>query len=255
MIQDNQFDEKLLEQIKEEKISPKPRWKFIAKNSVFWILGASCLFLGSIAVSLAMHMLRSNDWSIYERIHKGAPKFLLLAIPFFWLACLIVFIVFVFYNFKNTKKGYRYSALLILLAAAAGSAVLGGAFYFMGMGEKIDDVLSQNAPFYDRVINPRVRFWFNPEEGRLAGLIVAQIAEDEFIVIDQLKHEWTVSAQGAKRPPENMIIIGKPARFLGQKISDNEFKAEEILPMMRAGRKFFNRFGLPHMPPANMQCR
>lgn len=255
MINNNQFDQKLLDQIKDKKISPKPKWAFAAKNYVIWLIGLLSLLLGSLSVSLAMHMLRFNDWSSSERIHKGAPEYLLLAIPFFWIICLIVFTVLVYYNFKNTKKGYRYSSALIILAAVAGSILLGNAFYFTGLGQKIDDALSERAPFYDRIINPRVRFWSNPEEGRLAGLIVKQTGEDNFIIIDLSKHEWLVYAQGAKQPPEDMIIIGKPARFLGQKLSDNEFKAEEILPMMRSGRRFFNRFGPPPTPPANTRRR
>lgn len=242
MIQDKNFDQELLDKIKDKKIEPKPKWQFLLKDYIIWVAGFISLLIGAIAVSLVIHMIFSDDLNIYRRFGKVQPlEFLLLSVPFFWLLCLLIFIALVYYDIKHTKKGYRYSAPIILVITIIASIVLGTGFYYFGFGQKIDDILGQRAPFYDRIINPHIRFWSNPEGGRLSGLVVAQTPESKIILVDEGGKEWSVSLEDTKRDVKPDIKNGKPMRFLGQKTSDYEFKALEILPV-NVGRGYFKRF-------------
>jgi len=247
MALDNNFGEELLHKIKDEKIQPKPRWKFLLKNYFIWSLGIFSLLLGTIAMSLIFFMLRYNDADIYGRAGGQLWEKLLLIIPFFGIVCLIFFIFIVLYYFKHTKKGYRYSSFIILSAVISFSVILGVFFYIVGMGEITDNVLGRNVPFYDKIINPRVDFWSQPESGRLMGLIKSQAGLDEYILIDRNKKEWKVLLPEIGSNSDDELELNRSARFLGKVQSENEFSATEILPVMPPGREFFGRFG--NLPP------
>ncbi|MFH1030881.1 MAG: hypothetical protein V1770_06535 [bacterium] len=237
MIQNNDFDKKLLDTIKEKKMFPKPRWRFMLKNYFIWIAGGLSLILGATSVSLIIYVGRFDDWSIYQKIGKGIPKFILLGIPFFWLLCLALFVYLVYLNFKKTKTGYRYSIFAILMGAISLSVLFGFVFYYTGLSRRIDDIFGRKAPFYDR-INPHIRLWSKPEEGRLSGLVLSK--DDDFVmVVDRLGKEWEVSSKDFYNREE--IQIGESVRFVGEKISNNKFRAAEILPV-RSGRGYYERF-------------
>lgn len=241
-------NQEVFDRIKAEHIVPKPRWQFLVRNYAIWTAGFFALLFGAISVALTLNMILHNDLAVLPRFGNRQLELLLLAIPFFWLICLAVFIVLIYINVKHTKKGYRYSLPMILLFTILANLVLGGSFYLLGLGEKVDDLLSRHAPFYDQVIDPRVRFWSNPVEGRLSGLIIAVNNGDEYRLVDLKREEWLVFTKGAKKGPGAELLLNQPARFIGHMTADHGFSAEEILSV-RSGRGFFNRFGPNSAPP------
>lgn len=247
------FNAKLLGKIKGEKISPKPRWQFLLKNYMIWASGLIALLIGAAAISVMIYLFKYNDWDLYKLAHKTFGEFFLLTLPYFWFIFLAFFFLVVYYNFKHTKGGYRYPIYIIAVASVAASVVLGFSFYAVGLGEKIDDVLGRKAPFYDRFINRNLDFWSSPEEGRLAGLIVASSEEDYFILVDRRSGEWAVVYQPENAQPFFEIMIGQPVRMIGHKTGDHEFRAVRLWPMVPA-HGFFDRFDrddrpLPPLPP------
>lgn len=234
---DKNFGEEILHKIKDENIQPKPKWQFLLKNYVVWGMGVFSLFFGSISMSLIFFMLRYNNWEVYGRADSDFWEVIFLAVPLFWIACLTLFTVVVWYNVKHTKTGYRYSPVLIIAVVIVASVIFGGIFFAVGVDEKIDDVLGRRAPFYNQIINPHIDFWFSPAKGRLTGLIVAQTNIDQYTLVDQGKNEWQVLTQNTKKNSEAELKIGRPARLLGLVQSDHIFVAKEVLSM-RPGEGF-----------------
>lgn len=241
---DKNFGEELLHKIKDEKIKPKPRWQFLLKNYVVWGFGVLALVFGALSTSIIFFMLRLSELENFGRAGAGPFDFLIFIIPLFWIICLAVFTAIVFYNFKHTKKGYQYSPLLILGGVISASILIGGLLFAMGFGKKVDDALGEHVPFYDRVMNPHIRFWSDPEHGRLMGLVAGSSKDEEYFLVDMDHKRWIVYTKDAKKIRDAKIEVGRPARFLGQKKSDNEFKAGEVLPDP-PGRGFFNRLQQP----------
>jgi hypothetical protein len=248
MMEEQKFDDKILERIKAEKIEPKSKWRFIFKNYAVWLLGLVFIALGSLAFSLIFQILRGDIRPLPGQ-GEGVMRAVIMTVPIFWLLCLAAFTALAFYNFKNTKKGYRYSAAIVAIVAICLSAVLGGLFHFSGVGERVDYALGRKAPFYDKVLNPRVGLWSEVENGRLSGLVVSGDVRDFFVLVDKEQAEWGVSSVGAKIDHPEELTVGRPLRVLGRKTGDNSFVAEEILPMF-SGRGFFGRHGMsmPHQP-------
>ncbi|MEA3398462.1 MAG: hypothetical protein U9R06_01830 [Patescibacteria group bacterium] len=253
MFDKKDFSKELLEKIKSKKLTPRPKWHFLLKDYMVWGIGAISLIIGAMAFSVIIYMLKYNDWDIYDRISDSFLSFIFLTLPYFWLIFLAVFIFIVYYNLKHTKKGYRYSLPIVLVISVSSSILLGSMFFAIGLGETIDDVLGSKMPLYERIINHRMQFWAHPEEGRLSGLVVSQISENEIIVLNQQMLKWNALLNDVKRPKDFEIIIGRPIRLIGKKINNNVFRAIEILPV-GPGRGFLMRDrgmlspGLPKPP-------
>ncbi len=235
----NNFDQKLVNKIKEEHITPRPRWHFLLKDYVVKLTGILALLVGAAAVSVMIYLLKYNDWEIREETHKNIWEFFLLTLPYFWLILLAFFIFLLYYNLQHTKRGYRYPVWFIASAAFLASIILGSIFYLAGLGEKIDLVLGEKAPLYEKVINRHFDFWFNPSEGRLIGVVLLKSNEQSFVLLDPSGTEWQVTAKEGDFPVE-LLRVQQPVNLTGEITSDNKFTAENIHPV-KPGRGFWSR--------------
>ncbi len=237
------LQQQILAKIKDESLSPKPRWHFLLKERLVWTFGALALSVGAAAVSVMLYLAKSNEWFILADSDRGLAAWLLLSLPYFWLVFLALFLWLLSYNLKHTRSGYRYPTILIALAAILASVILGGAFFALGLGAKIDDILGRQAPLYDRVFNPHIDLWSRPEEGRLSGLVVALTGEEHFLLADRDRGEWRVN----NNDNDDLVVIGQPIRVVGKISGDREFTASKIL-IMKPGRSFFKRLNDDMIP-------
>lgn len=248
-LEDKNFVENVLHKIKEEKITPKPKWQFLFKNSLIWTLGIIALILGAISTSLVFYMVTGEDVGLGR---NGGSIFeaLLFVVPFFWLICLAIFALAVFYYIKHTKKGYKYSARTIILAIVVISVVFGGALSALGVDRVIDDVLGEKAPMYDRVINPRMDYWSNPTSGRLMGMVVSEEKPITYYLVDRNGEAWVTQVQ--EEEEGDKIEVGYPVRLVGEKTGDHSFMIKEVMSV-GPGRGFFKR-PMPEMCNKNKPC-
>lgn len=253
-MENNKLANKLLDSIKEENITPKPRWVFLFRNYFLWGVSGAFVLVGGISVSVIIYVSRYSEWGVYRQLTDGWPEFLLLVLPVFWLVLLGLAVALVVYDLKHTKKGYKYSLTTVATTVILASALLGVFFFYTGMGRAIDNVLGSRAPYYSQVINPRVGFWCQPDQGRLAGIIASIVNEDEFILGGCLKRSWTVEIGGQmenspsrQKNNSSYIKVGVPVRVIGQRTSEAGFTAREILPMHMGGNFFRHHMEMRHM--------
>lgn len=240
MINNEKFDQELLEKIKEKKSDQKSKWHFLLKNYVIWAVGILALIIVGLAFSVIIYLLKYNDWSAHRQINASFLEFALLTLPYFWVLFLALFIWFVNYNIKHTKKGYRYPVPIIILITVVISILLGGLFFRVGLCEVIDDVLGERAPFYEKIFNRQADFWSQPESGRLAGLVLSKSGDAEFTVLDIKQNKWTVQFKQNENFPPVEIQIGKPIMIVGKKIGEDIFSAKRVMSV-GPGRRFFMR--------------
>ena len=96
------LEEKIINLIKNKKIQPEPKWKFLIKNYSWWLAGIISIIIGSISSAVVFYMLFNNDWDIYQKTGSSLLSFILISLPYFWLICLIIFILLADYYLKNT---------------------------------------------------------------------------------------------------------------------------------------------------------
>jgi heme/copper-type cytochrome/quinol oxidase subunit 2 len=243
-LEDKNFVENVLHKIKEEKIMPKPKWQFLLKNSLLWGLGIIALILGAVSTSLVFYMVTGEDNGL-GRNGGSILESLLFIIPFFWIICLTIFALAVFYYIKHTKKGYKYSAKTIIVGIFVISLAFGGALSALGVDQLIDDVLGENAPMYDRVINPRLDYWSNPANGRLTGMVVSEEKPVTYYLVDRNGETWVTQIQN--EDDAGKIKVGHPVKLIGEKIGDHSFTIKEVMSI-GPGRGFFKRPMSPMTP-------
>jgi hypothetical protein len=236
-----EFGPKLLEKIKEEKMSPKPRWQFLLQKYVVWGAGLLSLIIGGLATSVIIYFVNDNNSSIYQKMDGSWLKFIFLTLPYFWLIFLALFIFVFYYNLKHNGKGYRYPVLAMAAVSVFLSLFFGAIFFQLGAGRLIDDLIGEHLPLYSQVLNRQLVFWNAPDEGRLTGLVVLQTSNTEFILLDIDRQTWQVMAAPDQYFLPGIIIAGKPIRVIGVKTGDYIFQAQDVMPV-GPGRRFFHHF-------------
>jgi len=249
---EKEFEQKLVDKIQADNLSPKPRWHFLLKNYVIWVAGLLALLTGALAVSVIIYLLRYNGWEMQEGTHKSLIEFFLLTLPYFWIVFSGIFIFILYYNLKHTKKGYRYPAYLIVLVVILASIILGGAFYSLGIGQKIDNILGERAPFYGQVFNRQITFWFNPDEGRLVGIISSEVEADNFDLVDPSGNVWKILGRRDElnHLPPDFLRLGEPVNIIGSVVAESQFKAD-VIRLLVPGRGFFSR---PNIREGHEKC-
>lgn len=239
-----QFDDKILQKLKEEQVRPRARWLFAAKNISLWSVAIFFSLLSSVCVALVLHL----QHFLSDDLMRPVPIFIrtvLSTLPIFWLSCLAISVLASYFIFRQTKKGYRLTALMLVGLGLVSSSLIGLFLYIVGVGGYLDDRLAERAPYYERVMNPHLPFWSNPAKGRLAGLLVSHPELDRCMVVDREQKEWTVTLPA--NIESDVLQVGRPARFEGTQVAEAVFEATAVAEM-EAGRAFFKRMN-DHMGP------
>ena len=241
------ISKKILNTIKEKKILPKPRWEFVLKNYFVWSIGILALIVGSLAFSVIIYMSKYNDWDVYQSIESNLVKFILMTLPYFWLICLILFIIVAFYNFKHTKKGYRFNLTTIIIAIISISLLSGVLLYNFGLGHAIDKLSTERLPFYEKLMNNRRAIWQNPNKGFLICEVIEVVDDKNIITEDPTGNIWNIIIKDTLPNFSNIIQKGDKVKIIGEKQNDNLFYAKMIMPVRPPMETWFNaRRPMPH---------
>ncbi|MEA3272642.1 MAG: hypothetical protein U9P90_03155 [Patescibacteria group bacterium] len=232
------LSDKILEKIKETRIAPKSRWKFLLKNYLVWASGILFLIIGSMSVAVIIYIVRNNDWDISSQITNSLAKFILITLPYFWIIFLIIFSVVIYFNFKQTKRGYKYPSYVIVLGVALISVVFGTMFYNVGLGQAIENVVSEKVPIYRNHLDLRAKVWDQPEKGLLRG-VVEKVNEENLHIKNFEGKIWVIKNKLRK---ENFNFKkGEHLKILGEKINDENFDANDIRPFLKKRKNLIQR--------------
>jgi len=256
----SEITNEVLEKIKQDKIQPRPRWEFLMKDYVVWSLFAIFVVLGGLAVSVIIFMLTSHDWDIYRYLDKSFIEYFLLSVPYFWIILIFGILAIAWLDFRNTKKGYKYDFAKIGLINIVASILLGVVFYYSGVGLKIEQVFSDNLPFY-QAIHPmrKADVWENPDKGLLIGEITDIIDDQTFNLRDLNNENWIVSCikclwRGGLKKEQGMVV-----KVLGEKTSEDTFQVFDVRPWRvdcdqsenNLDTNHCRSIGMPPPPPKN----
>lgn len=223
----NNVSQKAFKAIKIKKIKPRPRWEFLLKDYVVWVIFGLAVLIGSLSVSIIIFMIRSSGWDSIARFNSFKP--MLANIPYFWILILAIFLFLAYYNFKHTKGGYKYNPYLIIIISVLISAVLGSVVYGMGGGKKMEEIFYHKLPIYQKIMNQGARIWISPQEGRLAGVVMGKY-DINFALKDFSGKVWIVVLRDEGVENQDSIKMGNRVKILGEQISENKFEADFIRP-------------------------
>jgi hypothetical protein len=230
------FQDKILAALKKQDITPKPKWTFLLKDSIIWISAGCIILLGALATATSIAIITMHDLDIAEKLEHSKAGFIIISLPYAWILLIMLFIFIAEYNIRHTKQGYKYTLPLLAGSVIVLSFVGGILLYTIGIGHRVDDIMSQHMPAYETYGNRRAIHLHNPNQGVLAGKIISQ-DEDTWQLIDITLQTWLVDVEDAEILGKEHILTGKPVRIVGEQKDDHHFEAEQILPM-RPPRNF-----------------
>lgn len=215
--------EKVLKNIEQHHITPKPKWVFSLQNVAIWFSSVVFLLIGGFAFSVVIYMLLESDWRVYQNMNNNVWGFTLLVLPYFWILVLAGLVVLAHYNLKNTKSGYRHRLSVIVLFVFVISMVIGSALYLMGVGRAIDEKFADRMPMYEEFINKMnrdKRIWMNPERGLLGGMIVSVENANQIKVSDFNNDVWVVNGDNETMFEGFEIGANRAVKIIGSEVPD-----------------------------------
>jgi len=225
-----------LKTIEEKNITPEPRWHFLFKEYAFRFLFVVSTILGGFAVTTMIFILNGYDWDIYKYLNKSQFEYILAAIPYLWIATFILFVVLAYYNFKNTRSGYKHEVLKLVLASVLISMAMGTIFFAAGLDSEIHETFSEQVPFYEALIYDKDDIWNNAEQGLLSGEVMEVKNRQEFILKDFGGHLWQIDEKGLGTTTSS-VQKGSEIKLIGDLDGGNIFFVKEIRPWHCCGEK------------------
>ncbi|NTW52051.1 MAG: hypothetical protein HGB22_05640 [Chlorobiaceae bacterium] len=234
----------ILDEIEKRHVVPIPRWRFILKRSVFWILAAISVLTGSISMVTAIYVFLDNDFIVdranIEMLFDQRPfmEEVVKSIPYVWLIAMSLFIIAAYYGFRHTKKGYRYTTLRVFASSMFVSLLICGVLNIFDVGKYIHRYLIENIKGYDHLVYSNEIRWAQMEKGLLGGKVIKLSISDHFIVVkDYKKRLWTVDISKAQVRPGTQLAMGRYLKITGLKTGDMTFQATSIQPWVRKPHK------------------
>ncbi len=220
--------EKVLKKIEEGKVTPKPRWWFVARRYSVWTVAVVSLVLGSLAFSLILYLLTNQDWNLRPTAGHHFLSWLLLSLPYAWIVFFLLFLAVIYFNFRQFKKGYKYPAYLVIITACVTVVLFGSVAAGLGLHRRLHTLFVNSMPFYQTIFDARVNAWERPQAGFLAGQITAGL-DDGFSLRDFRRQDWDVTMNSqTKLEDELELVVGEEVKIIGQEIGPSVFSAQEI---------------------------
>jgi len=230
-----QIGDKALQMIKQKKISPRSKWQCFLYSKIAWALSLIFIVIGSLAFSVVIYMVKNNDWDMYSHLGDSLAEFIIVTLPYFWIAFLILLVYLAFFSSKFTEEGYRYRLATLLSVGLLLNIGLGIIFYSIGFGRVIDSYLEDKVPAYHYMFINKAKMWTQPEKGLLAGLIIS-VDKNQLAIKDYTGNLWNVDlAENVLIKGRIKIAVGLKINIIGEKQDDNNFLAKEIRPLLGRG--------------------
>lgn len=220
---------KVLDEIKDKNITPKPKWQFVGRDLLFWSAFAVSVGVGAVAFSAMLDRITHIDWDIYPQLGRGPIIHVFMSLPYLWVVVVVLFSLLAIYNFRHTKEGYRYRPVVVITTSIVISIVGGTALFFAGAGGPIDERVAQRPPLAPFAFEHPRDVWCQPERGLLAGEIEAIDDEEKSFRLRDLTGEpWQVLYFRAVY--QIPLFPSEQVKIIGEIIGDHLFQAAEIRP-------------------------
>lgn len=221
------ISENILQTIKDSKVKPEPKWKFLAKSRMFLAFFGLALFVGALSFAVILDIMVNYDWDIYTYLHQTFLQYILFSLPYVWIALLALFLGLAYYDFIHIKGWYRYQMYLVFFGSLLLSVGFGIAFFLVGFGNNIDTALNENVPIYKASKVDLAEIWNHPDEGLLEGEIVRIEGKSDFVLKDPAGKYWNIQ-DGDNDEDDRNFVEGEVVRIIGDRQADDNFRAKDI---------------------------
>lgn len=200
-----ELSNKIMERIETNHLTPLPHWRFVLLRGTFWLLSVLSVIIGSLAFGAILFLFFDFRRHGLSTVPHDVTE-LLLVVPYIWIVLFLLFIVVTRMSIKYTRKGYRYSLGLIILASLILIVVFGSILNFVGVGRATHEFLNE-VPLYNSINYDSKDAWNRPRVGKLAGVISSIQDNKNFSVIDFSGHVWQVRLEVPIKDKSNNLFV------------------------------------------------
>lgn len=174
---DDSLRSRVLDNLEEKKINPLPKTLFVLRECLFWFLCLITSAIGAVAVAVTLFVISYQQYAVYELTHDTFISFLLEVMPYLWFLLLFLMVLVLVFNFQHTKKGYRYSFVLVFGGGLLVSLLGGVTLYALGVGFSLDKWFGNSIAPYQSQEKFEKKIWQEPEDGRLVGVALGEVPD------------------------------------------------------------------------------
>ena len=217
--------------IDERGITPRPRWHFLLKGSVFWSMATATVILGGIAIAVIIFVFFDHDTEVRAYLNQSFVEDILLTIPYIWLMLFGLLIALTHLIVRHMKRGYRYSITQVVCMSLAVSMALGIVMNALDVGEGVNEFLNESILYYDSLIYTSKNEWSQPAKGLLGGTVISNATSSEIRIQDFHHAEWRVDFSGVElsdgfvQPKQGDVI-----KMVGKDVGNKTFQTEQLFP-------------------------
>ncbi len=213
MKKQNKVSEETLKIIQNKKIRPIPKWEFVAKNWLLWLMMGGSLGVAMVGSSLSWFGL------VGEEIE-----------PYLGIGLMVIFAIGAYGLFERTKKAYKFVKWQALVVIILIGVISGGVLYLSGMAQKMDGELERSVPYYRNLAPLKMETWSQAEEGRLSGKITKLLGNGQIEINDFEEKTWVIDYNQAIVRGRVEMVVGGEIKIIGKMGENGEFVASEIRP-------------------------
>ncbi len=224
----NKLSQKIIKEIEKDRIKPISKVNFYLKNVAVWFVALFSIFIGTFSIAIISYNVSARDWDLYEYLGDSFFGYLISSLPYLWIGLTIVSLIIGIINLEHTKKGYKYSPLLITLFSLVITFILGLTIHTTGGGKMIDEYIGQKINHYQTVEDNKEKLWNQPSKGLFSGTII-NISTNTFDLEDLSGTVWQVDYSHASIRGNIQIKNNVKIKIIGT-VKNTVIEASDIRP-------------------------
>jgi hypothetical protein len=202
----NSIENKILQKIKDENLQPRSLWYFLIRDYSLWSLVFISIILAALSISPIIFTLQNLEPGYIKHITNNIFFFVIDILPYPWIILCAATTYFATLAWEKTKHGYRFDGKKVFAISFLSSLALGIILNLWDFGRAVDNEF-RNASMgnYKSFEERRNEFWFNPDQGRIIG-VVKEVGTTTFIIQnDSHKYVQEISFDNKVSGKENVV--------------------------------------------------
>ncbi len=220
----------ILNTIKSSGVKPISKKYFIFKRYLVIALGITVTIMGAFVFAKIVASMLLASWEYWDYIFGSFGYFFYFSVPLLWVSLLIVFTVLMPFIIEQTKQGYKYKKLIIVMLSIISSIVLGIIIL------KIGSFNGMNNYFIRDAVRRESMLWTDSPSGRISGEVVT-LGKDSLILEDARSKVWAVDISNILPASREVLNNNENIRIIGKELDENTFVACQIMPFPEIGHE------------------
>jgi hypothetical protein len=227
--------DRLFDRIEAEAITPTPKMAFVASEWGIWLVWVLTVVFGATALAISGYVAMSAHYAIYEATHENFLTFMVAIMPYIWVVLFALMTYISVYEIKKTKRGYRYSTVMILGSNVIFTILGAMLLHCLGLGYTLDKKLGEQIGMYMSLEKKEQMMWQTPAQGRLLGvlepLVVVDEGEETILNFKDIKGVlWRLTTSELNEREQLLLSRALPVRLLGTTTSEFSFHVCGVFP-------------------------